>query len=233
MAPMAARKKRAPAFKVFQGFPKEGLKFLKDLEKNNKREWFVANKARYEEHVLSHLKAVVEEGEKAYGSGKNFRIHRDVRFSNDKTPYKTHASAVFERKGIVHYLHIEKDHMFAATGCHQMAKDQLVRFYESIDDDKSGKKLEKLVAAAEKLGLEVGGSALKTAPRGYPKDHPRIELLRHKGLTTSRRYEAGAWMHGPELAKRMVKTFAEGAAINEWLLKHVGESTEGRRFVKN
>ncbi|MFT5358042.1 MAG: hypothetical protein ACI9KE_005279 [Polyangiales bacterium] len=232
MRAMAARKK-TPTFKQFQGFPKEGLEFLKELEKNNKREWFVANKARYEEHVLAHLKAVVEEGEKAYGNGKNFRIHRDVRFSKDKTPSKTHASAVFERKGIVHYLHIEKDHMFAATGCYQMAKDQLARFYEAIDDDKSGKRLEKLVADAEKAGLEVGGSALKTAPRGYAKDHTRIALLRHKGLTTSRQYKAGTWMHGPELAKRMVKTFAEGEAINEWLRKHVGESAEGKRFVKN
>lgn len=229
---MATRKK-TPSFKRFVGFPKEGLKFLKELEKNNTREWFMANKARYEEHVLEHLKAVVEEGEKAYGSGKNFRIHRDVRFSDDKTPYKTHASAVFERKGIVHYLHIEKDHMFAASGCHQMAKDQLARFYEAIDADKSGKQLVKLVAAAEDAGLDVGGSALKTAPRGYPKDHPRVALLRHKGLTTSRRYKAGAWMHGPELAERMVKTFAEGDAINEWLRKHVGQSTEGKRFVKN
>ena len=229
---MTARTK-TPTFKLFQGFPKEGLKFLKDLKKNNTREWFVANKARYDEHVLAHLKAVVEEGEKAYGSGKNFRIHRDVRFSDDKTPYKTHASAVFERKGIVHYLHIESDHMFAATGCHQMAKDQLTRFYEAIDDDKSGKQLEKLVGTAEKNGLEVGGSALKTAPRGYPKDHPRIALLRHKGLTTSRRYKAGTWMHGPELAERMIQTFAEGDAINEWLRKYVGESAEGKRFVKN
>lgn len=231
--PVMAARKKTPTFKRFQGFPKEGLKFLKDLKKNNKREWFTANKARYEEHVLAHLKAVVEEGESAYGNGKNFRIHRDVRFSNDKTPYKTHASAVFERKGIVHYLHIESDHMFAATGCHMMAKDQLARFYEAIDDDKSGKQLEKLVAKAEKADLEVGGTALKTAPRGYAKDHPRITLLRHKGLTTSRKYKAGTWMHGPELAERMVKTFAEGNAINEWLRKYVGESTEGKRFVKN
>ena len=161
MAPMVARK--TPSFRRFVGFPKEGLKFLKELEKNNTREWFTANKARYEEHVLSHLRAVVEEGERSYGSGKNFRIHRDVRFSNDKTPYKTHASAVFERKGIVHYLHIEKDHMFAASGCYHMAKDQLARFYEAIDDDKSGEQLVKLVSAAQDAGLEVGWS--RPSPR--------------------------------------------------------------------
>ncbi len=179
----------------------------------------------------------MEECEPEFGSGKMFRVHRDVRFSKDKSPYKTHASAVFESRGRVFYAHFEKDRAFAATGCHMMAKDQLERFYAAVDRAESGKPLVRLVEDARGAGLTVGGSALKTAPRGYPKDHERVDLLRHKGLTVAREWLGGegkpaAWMSTKEAGERITDTWREGAAINAWLQAHVGESTEGRRFVK-
>ncbi|MEM6959919.1 MAG: DUF2461 domain-containing protein [Myxococcota bacterium] len=221
-----------PTFDRFQGFPKDALAFLAELEKNNNREWFLANKPRYEAVLKAPLEAFVADGERAYGSGKKFRIYQDQRFHKDRPPYKTHGSAVFERRGIVHYLHVEKDHLFAACGCYQMARDQLKRFWAAIDDARSGKKLEKLLADAAKAKLEIGGSALKTAPRGYAKDHPRVELLRHKGLTVSRRFETRPWFHSKQCGEKVVDVFEAAAPINAWLEKHVGESEEGRRYVK-
>ncbi len=226
----AAGKK--PRFERFAGFTKDAIRFLKELEKNNERAWFQENKARYEEVIKAPLDALTEDGERTYGSGKAFRIYRDVRFSKDKTPYKTHASAVFERDGIVHYFHLEKDHCFVATGTHMMQRDQLQRFWQAIDDGRSGKRLEKLVQEAQEAGLEIGGSALKTAPRGYAKDHERVHLLRHKGLTVSRKEKLGPWLYSAEAGPKVAAIWAEGAAINAWLRKYVGESEEGRRFVK-
>lgn len=224
-------------FREFQGLPKEGFDFLRELENDNTKAFFEKNRARYEESIKAPLHAFVEECEPEFGSGKMFRIHRDVRFSKDKAPYKTHASAVFESRGRVFYAHFEKDRAFAATGYHMMERDQLARFHAAIDEAKSGKKLVKLVEAAEQAGLTIGGSALKTAPRGYAKDHERIALLRHKGLTVAREWlgtkgKPVAWMSTPEAGERITDTWREGAAINAWLQEHVGESSEGRRFVK-
>ena len=232
--PMARAKK--VRFEAFGGFPKEAIAFLRELEANNEREWFQANKGRYEEALKAPFDAIVDDLEGPFGVGKRFRIYRDVRFSKDKTPYKTHGSAVFERKGLVFYVHLEKDHLFAATGMHMMARDQLKRFYAAVDDAKTGPTIMKLVEEAEAAGLEIGGEALKTVARGYPKDHPRVRLLRHKGLTTSRRWEwkkrPPKWLGTPEAGERVVAAWREPVKLTEWLAKHVGPSEEGRRWVK-
>ncbi len=232
-AKKSTRKARKTKFEEFEGFPKKGLKFLRDLSKNNEREWFKANKDVFDEHVKAPLDAFVADVEPEFGTGKVFRIYRDVRFSKNKDPYKTHASAVFERDGLVFYMHIEPTHMFIATGCYQMQKDQLKRFYAAVDDDKSGKALERLVKAAEKEGYEIGGEALKNAARGYPRDHVRARFLKHKGLTLSQQWKKpAAWWHTQELGERVVKAWRGGAKLNAWLAEHVGPSEEGKRFVR-
>ena len=228
----AMPKMKRPVFEKFSGFPKDAVAFLTELEENNNRAWFQENKTRYQAVLKEPFEAFVEDAESSFGSGKKFRIYQDQRFHKNKPPYKTHGSAVFEKHGVVHYVHLEKDHLFVAAGCHMMARDQLKRFWEAIDDNKSGRKLETLVAAAEKAKFEIGGSALKTAPRGYPKDHERIVLLRHKGLTVARRFEKKAWFHTKQCAERVVDVWEAAAPISDWLRKFVGESEEGRRFVK-
>ncbi|MCA9615494.1 MAG: DUF2461 family protein, partial [Myxococcales bacterium] len=153
----------------------------------------------------------------------------------NKPPYKTHGSVVFEdgRRGLVFYVHLEKDHLFVATGMHAMLPDQVKRFLEAAADATRGKELAKLVANAETRGLEIGGEALKTVARGYPKDHPNARFLRHKGLTTSRRFELAPWMHEGSAVARMREVFDESAAVNAWLTKHVGPSEDGARWVKH
>lgn len=222
--------------RAFEGFEPEAFRFLAELEANNERAWFAENKDRFERLWKAPLEALVEDAEPALGSGKAFRIHRDVRFSPDKRPYKTHASAVFERDGIVFYAHFEKDQAFVATGMHMMAKDQVKRLHAAVDDEKSGRAIEKLVAKLEEAGLTIGGEALKTAPRGYPKDHPRVRLLRHKGLTASRTWawkkRPPAWLTGPDALPTIAQGWAEASRLNDWLSEHVGPSTEGNRWVK-
>lgn len=228
----STRKNRKTRFAEFEGFPKKGLKFLRDLTKNNEREWFKANKATFDDFVKAPLDAFVADVEPEFGPGKVFRIYRDVRFSKNKDPYKTHASAVFERDGLVFYMHVEPKEMFVATGCYQMHEDQLQRFYAAVDDAKTGKQLERWVADAEKAGYEIGGEALKNAARGYPRDHERARFLKHKGLTISQKWKKAPWWHTVEMGERVVEAWRGGAKLNAWLAANVGRSEEGKRFVR-
>ena len=230
----ASLAKKAPkAAPIFDGFPPTLFKFLRELEKNNNRDWFTLNKPRYQNDVRQPLEAFVDAMEPKFGPGKVFRIYRDVRFSANKAPYKTNASAVFEKKGLIYYLHLEKDYFFCATGYYQMARDQLSRFYDAVVDGRKGSKLAAEIAAAEELDLEIGGSALKNVARGYPKEHPRARFLKHKGLTISRTFRPiRKWVHTGEVAERIAQTWDESERINKWLQKHVGPSEEGNRFVR-
>ncbi len=221
----------------FAGFSPEAFRFLAELEANNDRAWFAAHEEAFNRLWKAPLEALVQDAEPELGAGKRFRIHRDVRFSADKSPYKTHASAVFENDGLVFYLQFAKDHVFCATGMHMMAKDQLARFLAAVDDDGSGTALEAAVRNAEAAELEIGGESLKTVARGYPKDHPRARFLRHKGLTAARtwRFEVGApprWMSTDGAVKVFFEAWAEASDINRWLSAHVGPSREGARWVK-
>jgi len=229
----SAKKSREARFEEFQGFPKALFTFLKQLKKNNERDWFNDNKARFEANVKAPLEAFVGDASEELGAGKVFRIYRDVRFSKDKSPYKTHASAVFEGRGLVYYVHLESDSMFAATGYYQMAKDQRARFYEAVVDAKLGPQLVQLVEDAEDAEMEVGGEALKTAARGYDKDHERARFLRHKGLTVSRTWKPlPKWIHTKEAGERVLAFFREAAPLNDWLKSNVGPSEDGARFVR-
>jgi uncharacterized protein (DUF2461 family) len=108
----------------------------------------------------------------------------------------------------------------------EMARDQLERYRAAVDDDRPGGALAELVADVEAAGIQVEGhGALKTAPRGYPKDHPRIDLLRYKGLVTWRDWPAGAWLGTRRAKDRVVGFLERSRPIAEWLDTNVGAST--------
>src|SRR5690242_14700810 len=128
---------------------------------------------------------LTELSERFGGEVKMFRQNRDIRFSPDKSPYKTNTYGVIYGSGIAAqglYASISADGLVAGSGYHMMARDQLDRYREQVADDARGTELAKLVARAQKAGLELWGDSLTTAPRGYAKDHERIELLRRKSL---------------------------------------------------
>ena len=109
-----------------------------------------------------------------------------------------------------------------------MAKDQVDRFRKAVASDKTGPPLERAVTKLEKAGYDIGGEALRRSPPGYPVDHPRIRLLRHKGLTMSRSWEPAAWVGTAAAKPRVVTVFRAAKPLNDWLDAHVGRSKQPR-----
>jgi uncharacterized protein (TIGR02453 family) len=168
------------------------------------------------------MEALLAELEPRWGEGRVFRPYRDVRFSADRSPYKTHIGAMVGDG----YVQLDADGLATGSGMWEMAPDQLERYRDAVVHDRHGERLAKIVADARAAGLQVQGHAsLKTAPRGYPKDHPRIELLRHKGLVTWQEWPAGAWLGTKRAKDRIVRFFELSAPLNDWLRANVGPST--------
>jgi uncharacterized protein (TIGR02453 family) len=206
----------------FHGWPVEALEFFEGLEADNSKSYWQRNRDVYDELVRGPMEELLEELAPEWGEGRIFRPYRDIRFSADKSPYKTNIAATVGDG----YVSLTADGLGAGSGMYEMAGDQLERYREAVADDRRGKKLVGLVEAARAAGLEVTAhDVLKTAPRGYPKDHPRLELLRHKGLITWREWPAGAWLGTRRAMDRVVEFFRLSKPINDWLRAHVGPST--------
>ncbi len=212
----------------FEGFGPGAFAFFDELAEHNDRAWFAEHRARFEREVRDPLELLLEElCDELQGRVKLFRQHRDVRFSKDKSPYKlTTYGIVFDRPGTeaALYLQLSPAGLYAATGYYELAPDQLARMREAIDDEGAGAALEAAVGGAERAGLEVGGDAVKTAPRGWSRDHPRIGLLRLKHLIAGARLPAGSIGREEGLAFAR-GTWAAAAPTVAWLDAHVGPST--------
>jgi len=166
---------------TFRGWPSEALEFYDGLAADNSKTYWSSHKAFYETQVYGPMVELLAALEPEFGPGKVFRPYRDVRFSADKSPYKTHLGAWLEFGG---YLQLSADGLAAGCAMYELAPDQLDRYRRAVADDRTGTELTTLIATIERAGVEVHGhGSLKTAPKGYPKDHPRLALLRHKGLT--------------------------------------------------
>jgi len=208
----------------FGGFPPEAVEFYRRLEADNTKAFWVANREVYDRAVRGPLDALCAELADEFGTFHAFRPHRDVRFSKDKRPYKDHQGAVTEGEGgELYYVQIGGDGLFVASGYHQLARDQLQRFRAAVDDAGAGEELAGIVAGLARRH-EVGGRELSTAPRGYPRDHPRVALLQHKGLTVGRRFGTPAWLATRGARRRIVDTWREAAPLHAWLNHHVGPS---------
>ncbi len=212
---------------AFAGFPVEAFDFYARLELDNSRAFWLANKQVYDDAVkrtVAELSALVEP---RYGALHLFRPYRDVRFSKDKTPYKTAAGAVTESEGgSAYYVQISSEGLFVGCGMYVMASDQLDRWRTALDDRRRGGVIEREVEQLRQAGYEIGAmESLKTAPRGYPKDHPRIELLRMKGLTMGKSFPLAKWMHSAKATDRILEVWAAAKPMNNWLERNVGPST--------
>jgi uncharacterized protein (TIGR02453 family) len=180
----------------------------------------------YEKLVRDPMEELLQELASEWGEGRIFRPYRDVRFSRDKSPYKTYMGAPVGDG----YVQLSARGLGAGAGMWHMAKDQLERYRAAVSEDASGGKLARVVAKTRAAGLEVmGHEVLKSAPRGYPKDHPRIELLRYKGLVAWREWPAEAWLGTRGAKIRVVEFFSVTKPLNEWLRAYVGATTEQRR----
>jgi uncharacterized protein (TIGR02453 family) len=211
---------------TFRGWPVEALEFFEGLEADNSKAYWQRNKEVYEQAVRAPMEALIVELDPDGDESHIFRPYRDVRFSKDKTPYKTAIGAMVAGG----YVQVNARGLGVGAGMWQMAPDQLERYRAAVDAEKTGKRLEALVDEARGSGLEVTAHGeLKTAPRGFPKDHPRIELLRYKGLTAWREWPAGAWLGTRKAKDRIVAFFDDARPIRSWLDTNVGPSTMPER----
>jgi uncharacterized protein (TIGR02453 family) len=206
---------------AFSGWPEEALDFYDGLAADNSKTYWTANRAVYDELVLGPMAELVDELGAEFGETKVFRPYRDVRFSPDKTPYKTHIGAMVGSG----YVQLSADGLAAGDGMYVMAPDQLDRYRRAVASDRAGPELEQIIAMVEKAGIGVSGrDTLKSAPRGYPADHPRIGLLRHKGLVAWQEWPAGAWLGTAEAKDPVVSFLRTTRPLSDWLAGQVGPS---------
>ena len=214
-----------------RGFSVKATRFFEDLEDDNTREFWTAHKDVFDREVLRPLNALLESLPEQYQPFRVLRMHRDLRFSKDKSPYKTQQGAMHEADGTVHYLHIGADGLLVAAGLYQMETDQLERFRAAVDDNRAGRRLERLLAELPDGSVQLftdGVPPLKSAPRGYPKGHPRIDLLRQKGLIAHRRLNGAGLRRQESLREFVVGTFEACEPLVRWLTRHVGPTTQRR-----
>jgi uncharacterized protein (TIGR02453 family) len=211
---------------AFTGFPRATFTWFAGLEADNSKAWFAARRDTYDNAVRGELEALLEElADELGGRVKLFRQHRDTRFSKDKSPYKTRTYGAIDGRL---YAEVASAGLFAGTGIYGFAPDQLERFRAAVADEETGTEIEAIVGALDAAGVETFGEALKVAPRGYPRDHPRAPLLRHKMLIAGARLApdpaTGAISRTAALTHAQ-DTWTACAPMNAWLDVHVGPST--------
>jgi uncharacterized protein (TIGR02453 family) len=204
---------------AFTGWPVEAIEFYDGLEVDNSKTYWQEHKSVYERSVEGPMEDLLAELVDDFGAGRVFRPYRDVRFSHDKSPYKLNCAAQLPGG----YISFSADGLFVGSGLYMPEPAQLQRYRAAVDDARSGAELEAIVAALRKGGYDVGAhDVLKTAPRGYPKDHPRIDLLRNKGIVMSRSWPVAPWLSTRKAKDRVVACLGAARPLNEWLDRHLG-----------
>jgi uncharacterized protein (TIGR02453 family) len=219
---------------AFDGFGPEVFDWFAGLERDNSKAYFTATRERYEAAVRGGLQAMLDELRRTFGGeAKLFRQQRDLRFAPaGSAPYKTRTyGLLYGVRGPADalYAQLSSPGLYAGTGYHQLARDQLERFRAAVADDRSGPALVELTATARAAGLDVVGETLRTAPRGYPRDHPRIELLRHTALVAGRTLAGVGGIGRDEALEHVAGAWRAAEPLNAWLAEHVGPSAAPRR----
>lgn len=219
----------------FTGFADRDARFFKALAEHQSREWFAANRDAYEEGWLAPMKALLAAAREKLAARyaheeiaepKVFRIHRDVRFSKDKSPYKTHIGGYLGIAGsgagpagaAALYFHVGAGELFACAGQYVMDGEQLQRFRAAVDDAKRGGALAKIVATLGRAGFTIGSYAeTQRVPRGFDPAHPRADLLRRKGLIVTFPGPERALLTSPRLVDELVAQAKKAVPLVEWL----------------
>lgn len=207
---------------AFTGFPVAALDFYDDLEVDNTKGFWEKHKAVYNDAVKAPMtalcQALVPEFAPDGQSSKVFRPYRDVRFAKDKTPYKTHQGAfVPAGPATGWYVEVSARGVRTGAGFYEASTPRLAAIRAAIDDDRRGSELERILDTLRGAGWEVGGDRLKTTPRGYAADHPRIDLLRHRSLTVGRSHGFEPVIHTPELLDVVRDDWRQLRPLVEWV----------------
>jgi uncharacterized protein (TIGR02453 family) len=207
----------------FTGFPEAALDFYDDLETDNTKSFWAAHKHIYDEAVRAPMTALVTALEDEFGAAKVFRPYRDVRFAKDKTPYKTHQGAfIAHGPATGWYVEVAAPGVRVGVGFYEASSPRLARIRDAIVEDRRGKELEGIIAGLQSSGWTLGGEKLKTTPRGYDADHPRIDLLRHKSMTLGKSYGFGPVIRTPELLDMVRADWREATPFVQWVSDHAG-----------
>jgi len=208
----------------FTGFPEAALDFYDDLEMDNTKSFWEAHKSVWTDAVKEPMTALTEALAPEFGTPKVFRPYRDVRFAKDKTPYKTHQGAfVPAGPACGWYVEVSARGVRTGAGFYEASGSDLARIRASIDHEATGKELQRILAKLEKAGFEIGGDRLKTAPRGYDADHPRIDLLRHKAITAGKPYGFDPVIHSPALVAAVRKDWRALRPFVDWVSARLGD----------
>lgn len=206
---------------TFEGFGDAAFDFYDDLEADNSKVYWDAHKQVYADAVRAPMVALTDELADEFGAAKIFRPYRDVRFAKDKTPYKTHQGAfVATGPATGYYAELAAPGFKVGGGFYEASGERLAALRAAIDNDKHGAALEKILAKLTRDGWTIGGDQLKTAPRGWAKDHPRIELLRYRSLTALRNYGFDDVIGNAELPQKVRADWRAVAPLVEWVTLH-------------
>jgi uncharacterized protein (TIGR02453 family) len=188
---------------------------------DNTRGYWEKHKDVYTESVKAPMAALCAALAPEFGDAKVFRPYRDVRFAKDKTPYKTHQGAfVPAGPATGWYVEVSARGVRTGAGFYEASSPRLASIRAAIDDDRRGQELERLLAGLKADGWDVGGERLKTTPRGYSADHPRIELLRHKSMTVGRSHGFEPVVHTRELLDVVRDDWRELRPFVEWVAQN-------------
>lgn len=203
----------------FTGWPPAALAWFDGLAADNTKDWFHANRPTYDDAVRRPFEDLIDDVMEEFGELRVSRPNRDTRFSKDKTPYKTDVYAMSRRPdGAGWYVRLGRDGLSVGGGLYAPERARLARVREAIADDRTGPQLERVVADLEAAGLSMlREGALKTAPKGYPVDHPRIQLLRLPHIAAARSFPVRRWLHTSEAEARITEVWRTLLPLMGWL----------------
>jgi uncharacterized protein (TIGR02453 family) len=216
----------------FEGFADRDARFFRALARNQRREWFDLHRRDYEMGWLSPMKALLAEvrerldrffPQHPLAEPKVFRIYRDVRFSKDKSPYKTNiAASVGGEHHAGGYVSLDAKGLTAAAGRYELTPPQLKKFRSKAAAEATGRPLSEIVAKLSKQGYEIGGEELKRVPAGWPQDHPRARLLRHKRLYFWKSFGLQPWLGSAAARAKIARVWQDAEPLNVWFKRNVG-----------
>lgn len=214
----------------FNGFPVEVFSFLEGLERDNSKSYWEANKDTWATVVKPTIRSLMDALEPDFGPLRTFRPNRDVRFSADKSPYKTWLGVTTTDRalgGIGSFVQVTSSGIELAAGAMMLASDQLARYREALVSGRAGEEFDQIRSKLATRNLTVGPGEMapyKRYPSGYPKGHERSQFLLWKGAIVIRRHERSGWMHTREMLPRVHDVWGGAKPLVDWFRTHVGES---------
>src|SRR6202022_642030 len=183
----------------------------------NSKKYFDANRSTYEEAVKGPMVALIESLESDYGPGKVFRANRDIRFSKDKSPYKTNIAGYAGMEGNGGYISLDARGLTVASGRYEFTPEELNKYRKKVAAESTGAQLVAIVARLGRAGYKIGGEVLKRVPAGFAQDHPRERLLRRKLLYIYKNFGLQPWLGTAAARKQIAKVSTAADPLTDWM----------------